>query len=192
MNVDIKKTFTQIGNKLLPSVDLPLNVLHSIYSLDVKFRSQLIGIIYEKEYGTSGTKCRKLADTLTEGIFQNDTVTLTINEPLPSMKELTAAMHDHWLELIHTTIKKSSERQKSLYFDKAFVLIEITTPKYTDNAKLWDTSNRAINLVINNLKGAFFKDDNHEHMAFGVTGNWGEEGKTVVKIMPYERLERLN
>jgi len=33
-----------------------------------------------------------------------------------------------------------------------FVLIEITTPRGTKNTKVWDTSNRAINVIINNLK----------------------------------------
>jgi len=75
--------------------------------------------------------------------------------------------------------------------EKAFVLIEIFTPKYTDNTQLWDTSNRSINLVINNLKGIFFKDDNFEHMAFGVVGSWGEIAKTVIKIMPFERFAKL-
>ena len=32
------------------------------------------------------------------------------------------------------------------------MLIEITTPRGTKNTKVWDTSNRAINVIINNLK----------------------------------------
>ena len=35
-----------------------------------------------------------------------------------------------------------------------------------------DTSNRAINLIINNLKGIFFRDDDFEHMAFRVVAKW--------------------
>ena len=46
----------------------------------------------------------------------------------------------------------------------------------------WDTSNRAINVVINNLKGIFFEDDNMEHMAFSVEGRWGERGVTTIRI----------
>ena len=37
------------------------------------------------------------------------------------------------------------------------VIIEITTSRGTENHKVWDTSNRVINLVINNLKGIFSK-----------------------------------
>jgi len=123
--------------------------------------------------------------------INNEIVTLVINESLPPSKKLTSETHDHWLELIHTEIKYLAQRQKPPCFDKAFVLIEITTPKYTDNTQLWDTSNRSINLVINNLKGIFFEDDNLEHMAFGVVGRWGEIGKTVIKIMPFERFAEL-
>lgn len=47
-------------------------------------------------------------------------------------------------------------------FNKAFVLIEITTPRRTKNTKVWDASNRAINVIINNLKGVFFENNNFD------------------------------
>jgi predicted phosphohydrolase len=125
------------------------------------------------------------------GTIIKDVVVLEIKEALPPSKKLFAETHDYWLDLIHAAIGKAALGQKLPYFEKAFVLIEITTPKYTDNTQLWDTSNRAINLVINNLKGTFFDDDNFEHMAFGVIGNWGEIGRTVIKIMPFEKFAEL-
>jgi hypothetical protein len=118
-------------------------------------------------------------------------VTLTINEPLPRQKSLTAAVQDNWLDLIHAAIRESASRRELPFFAKAFVWIEIITPKNSDNSRLWDTSNRAINLVINNLKGVFFEDDNLEHMAFGVVGKWGEIGQTIIRIMPFERVANL-
>ena len=39
------------------------------------------------------------------------------------------------------------------FFEKAFVAIHIVTPKGSDNARVWDTSNRAIQVILNNLKG---------------------------------------
>ena len=75
-------------------------------------------------------------------------------------------------------------------FQKAMVLIEITTPRGTDNPKVWDTSNRAINLIINNLKGIFFQDDDFEHMAFSVVANWDEIGKTTIRICELSELEK--
>jgi predicted phosphohydrolase len=126
-----------------------------------------------------------------KGEVVNDTVVLEINESLPLSKKLVSDTHDYWLDLIHAAIKKAALGQKLPKFEKAFVLIEIFTPKYSDNSKLWDTSNRSINLIINNLKGIFFKDDNFKHMAFGVVGDWGEEGRTVIRIMPFERFAEL-
>jgi len=125
------------------------------------------------------------------GTVAGETVILTINETLPSFRELTATTADYWQDLIQSAIEKSAENQRPPYFDKAFVWIEVTKQKYSDNSKLWDTSNRAINLIINNLKGAFFKDDNLEHMAFGVVGDWGEVGQTVIRIMEFERVQNL-
>jgi len=125
------------------------------------------------------------------GEVTENTVILTIDEVLPKQKSLTGAVQDYWLELIQSAISKSAQQHKLPYFDKAFVWIEVITPKHTDNTQLWDTSNRAINLIINNLKGVFFEDDNLEHMAFGVVGSWGEVGQTIVRIMDYERVEEL-
>ncbi|MCL2638361.1 MAG: hypothetical protein FWD48_08310 [Oscillospiraceae bacterium] len=120
-----------------------------------------------------------------------DMVVLEIKEALPPSKKLNSSLHDYWIDLIHAAIGQAAFGQKLPKFEKAFVLIEITAPKYTDNTQLWDTSNRSINLFINNLKGIFFKDDNFEHMAFGVVGCWGEAGKIVIKIMPFERFAEL-
>ena len=67
-------------------------------------------------------------------------------------------------------------------FDRAFVQIEVTTPRGSNNHQLWDTCNRAVNLVTNNLKGIFFRDDDMEHMAFSVVGRWGKKGVTILRI----------
>ena len=71
------------------------------------------------------------------------------------------------------------------------VEIEIVTPRGSDNARLWDTSNRAINVIINNLKGIFFEDDNMEHMAFSVVGRWGEKGATIIRILDFDKSRQI-
>ena len=177
MNINVRKTVAEINTKLQK------NDLKTAYSLTTKLRSQLIGIICERGF--------EVWSTVGQSHVSSGVVTLKIDEPLPPQKELTASMQEYWLELIHAAIAKSSSTQKPPYFNKAFVLIEIITPKYSDNSQLWDTSNRSINLVINNLKGIFFKDDNFEHMAFGVVGGWGEFGQTIIRIMPFEMLDNL-
>ena len=91
--------------------------------------------------------------------------------------------------MIHEAI--SQQAQTAIpYFEKAFVLIRIHAPRGTINAEVWDTSNRAINVVINNLKGIFFEDDNFEHMACGVVADWGEIGQTEIRICDLEDLKK--
>ena len=107
------------------------------------------------------------------------------------MKELTAAVEEHWVTMIHDAIEQES-RTGIPKFKKAMVLIEITAPRGTENHKVWDTSNRAINLVINNLKGILFRDDDFEHMAFSVVANWGENGRTTIRICELSQLENYS
>jgi hypothetical protein len=71
-------------------------------------------------------------------------------------------------------------------FKKAMVGIHITKEAGGKNRQLWDTSNRAINLVINNLKGVFFQDDNYKHMAFAVVGDVGEKAETKIYIGDFQ------
>lgn len=115
-------------------------------------------------------------------------VTLSIPEPLPGLKELTGAVEEHWVTMIHEAIEKESETGVPK-FQKAMVMIEITTHRGTENPRVWDTLNRAINLIINNLKGIFFRDDDFEHMAFSVIAKWGENSKTIIHICELSQWE---
>ena len=45
-------------------------------------------------------------------------------------------------------------------------------------------------MVINNLKGIFFDDDDFEHMACGIVADWGEIGQTEILICAVEELEK--
>ena len=45
--------------------------------------------------------------------------------------------------MLHTAIDKAARQAPLPYFDKAMVEIEIVTPRGSDNARLWDTSNRS-------------------------------------------------
>lgn len=191
MNTPIDKTLEKFRAHI--AGDLP--ELYKAYDDLVRLHSQLLGVIHDKEgfgsayAGAAGGKT--LADSRSEGTVHGSSVTLTIHEPLPATKELTGAVQDHWLNLMQAAIGKAREGGQCLYHGKAFVWIEIETPRGSDNAKLWDTSNRAVNLVINNLKGVFFKDDNHEHMAFGVVGRRGKEGATIIHVLPFDRIAHI-
>ena len=61
-------------------------------------------------------------------------VTLVIPEPLPGMKELTGALEEHWVTMIHAAIEKESITGIPK-FHKAMVMIEVTTPRGMDNPK---------------------------------------------------------
>ena len=59
--------------------------------------------------------------------------------------------------MLHAAIAEAARQNPFPYFSKAMVEIEVITPRGSDNARLWDTSNRAINVAINNLKGVFLR-----------------------------------
>ena len=52
------------------------------------------------------------------------------------------------------------------------------------------TSNRAINVIINNLKGIFFDDDDFEHMSCSIDACWGKIGMTEIRISDYKDLKK--
>ena len=170
--------------KLLRQDTPDIESLRKAYDITLRLRSQLLSVIYDcEQYGTAK---KSTAGAIEPAASQHKrVVTLTINEPLPGMKELTAAVEDHWISMIHQAIFEESKTGIPK-FEKAFVMIEITTPRGSNNPKVWDTSNRAINVIINNLKGIFFKDDDFEHMACGIVADWGAIGQTIIHICELE------
>ena len=178
MYINLRKTLNQIENALQPEGVQDVIKLQKAYEITLRLRSQIIGVIYDmKQYSEPAAN-----DSPKQEIKSNkQVVTLIISEPLPGLKELTAAVEEHWVTMIHDAIEQES-RTGVPKFQKAIVHIEISTPRGTDNPRVWDTSNRAINLIINNLKGIFFRDDDFEHMAFSVVAKWGEIGRTTIRI----------
>ncbi len=172
--------------KLLRQDALDIESLRKAYEWTLRLRSQLLSTIYDcEQYGMAEKPTTETNAPVTSQ--SKRLVTLTINEPLPGLKELTAAVEDHWINMIHQAIFEESKTGIPK-FNKAFVMIEITTPRGSNNPKVWDTSNRAINVIINNLKGIFFRDDDFEHMACGIVADWGENGRTTIRICELEDL----
>ena len=184
MHINLKKTLKTIESLICTEEIFDLQNIKKAYEYTLKLRSQLIGVISDIEQYVEQNNDGK--DYIYQNI-SNGIVTIKINEPLPSLKELTASVEEHWVDMIHKAIEKISENGIPKY-EKAFVLIEITTPKGSKNINVWDTSNRAINVIINNLKGIFFKDDDFEHMACGIVADWGEVGETTIKIFDFKML----
>lgn len=189
MNICLKKTIAQIEQCLPDNGATDTDQLRKMYDLTLRLQSQLLSVIYDME--TFGGITERIANVHSGGENNNSVVTLTIAEPLPSMKRLTEAMEEHWKAMLHAAIAEAAQQKPIPYFDKAMVEIEIITPRGSNNAKLWDTSNRALQVVLNNLKGIFFEDDNMEHMAFSVVGRWREKGATIIRILDFDESQQI-
>ena len=186
MYIDLRKTLISIEACLPTAGEPSLNQLHRMYTLTLRLMSQELAVVYDKEAFARRTGQRPLAAQQSAGTNSDAVITLTIQEPLPSLKKLTEAVEEYWKAMIQAAIAKAAQQGPLPYFEKAFVEIDIVTPKGSNNVRVWDTSNRAINVVINNLKGIFFHDDDMEHMAFSVVGRWGEEGVTVIRVSDFD------
>lgn len=190
MYINLNKTLAAIS-KCLPEAGEPTSKqLRQMYDLSVRLMSQILAVIYDSEAFPSPAQqeYRRLAQLLSSGENNGNTVILTIQEALPAMKKLTEALEEHWKAIIHSAIADTARQEPLPHFEKAFVEIEIVTPRGSNNAQVWDTSNRAIQVILNNLKGIFFQDDDMEHMAFSVVGRWGEKGVTIIRISEFEQL----
>ena len=196
MYIDLNKTLTDIGKCLPAGGETTTEQLHRMYDLTHRLLSQDLAVICDLEtYGPdpAGQERPTLARQHASGGSVNGVVTLTIQEPLPSMKRLTEAVEDHWKAMLHAAISEAAQPAETLpFFERAFVAIEIVTPRGSNNARVWDTSNRAIQVILNNLKGIFFYDDDMEHMAFSVVGRWGKgPGKTMIRIFDFAKLQQI-
>ena len=183
MYINLRKTLNQIEKALPQEGVQDESKLQKAYDFTLRLRSQIIGVLYDMQQYNEHIENKDIKQGST---LKKQIVTLIIPEPVPGMKELTGAVEEHWVTMIHDAIDKESKTGIPK-FHKAMLMIEITTPRGTNNPKVWDTSNRAINLIINNLKGIFFRDDDFEHMAFCVVANWGEIGSTTIRICELSR-----
>ena len=189
MYIDLMKTLRKI-EKLLPENQVQDTAqIEKAYELTLRLRSQLIAVRYDMEqFGTAAiTPAVEPVEQASQ--TEKKMVVLTIPEPLPARKELTSNVEEHWIQMIHEAIAQESLTGLP-YFEKAFVLIWIQTPRGTNTNRVWDTSIRAINVVINNLKGIFLDDDDFQHMACGIVADWGEIGQTEIRICALEELEK--
>ena len=189
MYINLEKTMKTIERCMPENEAATLISLQQAYRHTIRLQSQLLSVIYDME--TFGTHKERdpppLAKQLSAGENAGYAVTLTIQEPLPAMKYLSESVEEHWKAMIHSAIADAAALGPLPYFAKAFVEIEIITPKGVNNSRVWDTSNRAINVIINNLKGIFFRDDDMGHMAFSVVGRWGEKGVTIIRVSDFDK-----
>lgn len=157
MYTDLKKTLAAIDSCISDDGAPSLEQLHRMYDFTLRLISQELSVIYDQEtFGRpAGQERRTFARRQSVGVNNSTAVVLTIAEPLPSMKKLTEAVEEHWKAMLHAAIGEAARKGPLPYFQKAFVEIEIVTTRGSNNARLWDTSNRAIQVILNNLKGIF-------------------------------------
>ena len=126
MNLDLTKTLNGIEKLLKQSDIYDIQNLQKAYEQTLRLRSQLISVIYDNREFIYEKKTETKAPKQIRPI-RKDMIELVINEPLPALKELTAAVEEHWVSMIHNAIKKESETGIPKY-KRAFVLIDIMTP----------------------------------------------------------------
>ena len=141
MNISLRKTIAQIERCLPNEGGANADRLRKMYDLTLRLQSQLLSVIYDTE--TFGGSAERIANVHSGGENRDSVVTLTIAEPLPSMKRLTEAVEENWKAMLHAATAEAAQQKPIPYFNKAMVEIEIITPRGSNNAKLWDTSNRS-------------------------------------------------
>ena len=188
MFIDLHKSLERLEMYLPRDRKITLEMLEKAYEQTLWLRSHIIGIMYDMIDFGSVTK-RTIGAVSVSQTDNNRVVCLMIPEPLPGLKELTGAVEEHWTHMIHEAIAQQAKIGIP-HFEKAHVHIRITTPRGTNNRKVWDTSNRAINVIINNLKGIFFDDDDFEHMSCSIEARWGKIAMTEVRICEHKDLKK--
>ena len=187
MPTNLQKTLQAIEENLPADKPLSFEMLEKAYEQSLWLRSHLLGVMYDMmDFGTAPKRSFTVPFSQTD---MKSYVSLLIPEPLPGLKELTGKVEEHWIQMIHEAIARKAKTGIP-YFEKAHVHIHITAPRGTHNSKVWDTSNRAINVIINNLKGIFFDDDDFEHMSCSIEACWGKIGMTEIRIFDHSDLKK--
>ena len=67
-------------------------------------------------------------------------------------------------------------------------------PPPTNTRVFWKRKDREpwwlVNVIINNLKGIFFDDDDFEHMSCSIDASWGKIGMTEIRIFDHRDLKK--
>ena len=153
MFIDLHKALERVEENLPKDRRITFEMLEKAYEQTLWLRSHILGVMYDMIDFGSATK-RTIGEVSVSQTDSDKIVCLVIPEPLPGLKELTGTLEEHWVRMIHEAIAKQAKIGIPR-FEKAHVHIRITAPRGTNNSKVWDTSNRAINVIINNLKGIF-------------------------------------
>ena len=188
MFIDLHKALERVEENLPRDRKITFEMLEKAYQQTLWLRSHILDVMYDMiDFGSAPR--RTIGEVSAPQTDSDRVVCLVIPEPLPGIKELTGTVEEHWTRMIHEAIAQQARIGIPRY-KKAHVHIRITAPRGTNNSKVWDTSNRASNVIINNLKGIFFDDDDFEHMSCSVVALWGEIGMTEIRICDHRELRK--
>ena len=189
MFIDLHKALERVEENLPKDRKITFEMLEKAYEQTLWLRSHILGVMYDMIDFGSAPKGR-IGEVSVSQTDSDRVVCLVIPESLPGLKELTGTLEEHWVRMIHEAIAQQAKIGIPRY-KKAHVHIRITAPRGTNNRKVWDTSNRAINVIINNLKGIFFDDDDFEHMSCSIEASWGKIGMTKIRICDHGELKKV-
>ena len=108
MYIDVEKTLAAIGRYLLKKKEPAKVEMKRAYTQTLRLQSQLLSLIYDAEDFRHSERQESFAREMARGTNGGAVVTLTIREPLPSMKRLTEAIEEHWKAMIHEAIGQAS------------------------------------------------------------------------------------
>jgi len=96
-----------VERDILKSSGAGLPELRHAYSQTLRLQSQILSLIYDREaYGLLAGH-EYFSKEMSRGENRGAAITLTIYEPLPSMKRLTEAIEEHWKAMIHAAIEEA-------------------------------------------------------------------------------------
>ena len=129
MNISLKKTIAQIDRCLVEGGGASADQLHKMYDLTLRLQSQLLSVIYDIE--TFGGSTERIANAYSGGKNKDSMVTLTITEPLPSMKRLTEAVEEHWKAMIHAAIGEAAQQRPHPILTRRWLRSRSSLPEET-------------------------------------------------------------
>ena len=122
MEIDLNKTLRALVCYLPEDSEPNVEALTKMYRQTLRLRSQLLGVIYDLEaYSAPQPGQQELAETMSGGRQEDGCLILTFEEALPSMKEYSAALDEHWRAMIHAAIQEAAVQEGLPRFDRAFV-----------------------------------------------------------------------
>ena len=113
MEIDLNKTLRALVCCLPEDGNPSMEDLTKMYRQTLRLRSQLLGVLYDLEaYSVPQLGQQELAEAMSGGRQENGCVILTFEEALPSMKEYSAALEEHWRAMIHAAIREAAAQEQ--------------------------------------------------------------------------------